>query len=361
MKNLFQEFAQADESTTRKYGGTGLGLSLSRRFCQMMGGEVTVESEAGKGSTFTIHLPAMVSDRPSMQETSPADAGQATAAEKENRGEDSSTVLVIDDDVAARDLIARHLRREGFSVHTAASGEEGLRLAREARPDAITLDVLMSGMDGWAVLSALKRDPELADIPVVMVTIVDQREVGFALGASDYLLKPVDRERLTGTLDKYKRHRAKANGLSTDRVLVIEDDEAMRDMMRRALEAKGWHVATAEDGRGGLALVEESRPDLILLDLLMPGPALSTSTMLSVNSAEGMNGFEFLSALRRREEWRSIPVVVVTACDLTAEERVWLEGYVEKVIQKGDYTRQALLNEVSSLVAMRVQARNTSR
>ena len=204
MARLFEAFSQADASTSRNYGGTGLGLAITRRFCRMMGGDVAVESAPGRGSTFTVRLPADVGELRSQTPVAPAAtpaqpepmAGTASAA--------SGTLLVIDDDPEARALMRRFLGKEGFRIEEAADGETGIRLARELRPDVITLDVLMPGMDGWAVLGALKSDPELAGIPVILATIVDEEHLGFALGASEYLTKPIDRERLIAVLEKYK-------------------------------------------------------------------------------------------------------------------------------------------------------------
>ncbi len=191
MGKLFQDFVQADASTTRKYGGTGLGLAISRRFCQMMGGDITVASEPGMGSTFTIRLPAevgAVQPAAALSEVATARSGAAASG--------APTVLVVDDDPTVRELVERHLTREGFAVVTASGGQEGLRLARELHPAAITLDVMMADLDGWTVLAAIKGDPELADIPVILLSIVDEKKRGYALGATDYLVKPVDRARL---------------------------------------------------------------------------------------------------------------------------------------------------------------------
>ncbi|HTT68938.1 MAG TPA: ATP-binding protein, partial [Gemmatimonadales bacterium] len=195
---LFEAFTQADASTSRHYGGTGLGLAITRRFCRMMGGDVTVESVPGQGSTFTVRLPASPGER--------REAPAAPAAEPAVAAVDapSGTLLVIDDDPEARALMQRFLGREGFHIVEAADGPTGLRLARELKPAVITLDVLMPGMDGWAVLGALKEDPALAAIPVILATIVDEEHLGFALGASEYLTKPIDRERLIAVLDRYK-------------------------------------------------------------------------------------------------------------------------------------------------------------
>ena len=322
MGKLFQEFVQADASTTRKYGGTGLGLAISRRFCQMMGGDITVASKPGQGSTFTIRLPAEVGI------AQPAAAARDAAVARPSAAQSRfPTVLVVDDDPTVREVIARHLTREGFSVATASGGQEGLRLARELHPVAITLDVMMPDIDGWTVLAAIKGDPELADIPVVLVTIVDEKNRGYALGATDYMVKPVDRARLSGVL----RNICGAGGRQA---LLVDDDEMMRRGMRLALEQDGWQVAEAENGRVALARLAEKRPDIIMLDLMMPE----------------MDGFEFLVEMRSHAEWRDIPVLVVTAKDLTAEERSQLNGDVERVLQKGAAELDELLAEIGRVL-----------
>jgi len=338
MAKLFEEFTQADASTTRRYGGTGLGLAISRRFCRMMGGDIAVASTPGAGSTFTIRLPAEVQ----AAEAVPDDGGARRASvpipdaprpAPPIRG--SRTVLVIDDDPTVRELMERFLVREGFPVVTAANGVEGLRRAREVRPAAITLDVLMPDLDGWTVLAALKGDPELADIPVIFVTILDEKTKGYSLGATDYLVKPVDRERLTQVLTRLCGDRPSL------RILVVEDDETTRTVLQRALERDGWSVTQAENGRVALARVAERRPDAILLDLMMPE----------------MDGFEFLAELRRQAIWRDIPVVVLTAMDLTDQDRRRLNGEVERIIEKGAYGRDELLHEVGRLLAAAIERR----
>jgi GAF domain-containing protein/CheY-like chemotaxis protein len=324
LARLFEAFTQADAATTRRYGGTGLGLALSRRLCRMMGGDVTAESEAGRGSRFTIRLPALVREAPE------APARPAEPAERVVPG--VGTVLVIDDEAAVRDLMQRFLGKEGFRVVTAAGGEEGLRRARELAPDAITLDVMMPGLDGWAVLSALKADPATADIPVVMLTIVDDKNLGYALGAADYLTKPIDRERLAAVLDKYRRDLP---------VLVVDDDVEVRGLLRRLLEPAGYAVVEADNGRAALERLREVSPSVVLLDLMMPE----------------MDGFEFVAEFRRHEPWRAIPIVVITAKDLSREDRERLNGYVQKILQKGAYGRDELLAEVREMVATSVARR----
>ncbi len=341
LEKLFQPFTQADASTTRKYGGTGLGLAISRHFCQMMGGDILVESQLGKGSTFTIRLPAASEseeepERGKNTEPSPSPRANLKASH-------SPLVLAIDEDVAVRELIERRLSKEGFRVAVAATGEEGLKLARELHPDAIILDVLMQGLNGWAVLNALKTDPELADIPAIVATILDDKNVGFAVGASDYLAKPIDRDRLVTVLRRYR---------PSGRILVVEDDAPTREMLRRMLEKEGWQVIEAENGRAALdrafgkdfAARRESQPapafpEAIVLDLMMPQ----------------MDGFEVIAQLRNRPQTRSIPIIVVTAMDLTERDRQLLDRSVQQVLQKGAMSREQLLSEVRDLVFAAVQ------
>jgi PAS domain S-box-containing protein len=326
--HLFTPFTQADASTTRKYGGTGLGLTISRRFCQMMGGDIQAESELGRGSTFTVWLPVDCRQSAAEQGELPRLEPKERAAEAMPTASRRSTVLAIDDDPTIGDLIRRHLIKEGFSVTQAMSGEEGLRLARETHPDVITLDVMMPGLNGWTVLAALKSDPLTVDIPVIMVTIVDDQNLGYALGAADYLTKPFDRERLVDIISKYRRDLPHP-------ILIVDDDESTRDLLRRTLEREGWLVDEAPNGRAALERVAESPPQVILLDLMMPE----------------MDGFEFVNELRKTDAWRAIPIVVVTAKELTPADIDLLNGYVAKILQKGAYTRDALLAEVRNMVS----------
>ena len=341
---LFQSFTQADASTTRKFGGTGLGLALTRRFAQMMGGDVSVQSEEGQGSTFTIKIPVHVNEAageetPPSEETTarqevPSSSTEATPDEALLAGR---CVLVIDDDVTQRELMQRFLEREGFPSQTAANGEEGLRLARQLKPVAITLDVMMTGIDGWSVLAELKADDELSDIPVIMLTMVDDKNRGYALGAADYMTKPVDRARLSHILEKYVCCSPPCP------VLLVEDDEVTRHMMRQMLEREGWTVDEASNGREALERLEHNRPELILLDLMMPE----------------MDGFEFATQMHVHPEWRSIPVIVLTAKELTEEDRLRLNGYVQKVLQKTGQSREELLRQVRDLVASCVVSHKT--
>jgi signal transduction histidine kinase/DNA-binding response OmpR family regulator len=338
LAKVFDAFAQADASTTRKYGGTGLGLTITRKFCEMMDGSISVESEAGKGTSFTILLPAQVL-LPAMvgEARTPAPSGSTvsrtgiTSLAALSRGVAPGRVLVIDDDPVIQDLLTTFLEKEGYEVTVAKNGEDGLRRALDLRPDVITLDVAMPGMDGWSVLSALKANIELADIPVIMLSMIDDRHTGYALGASEYITKPVDRDRLGNLLQKYGRLRHQP-------VLVVDDDPDTRNLLRSALEKDGWKVQVAENGRvaleritGGMA--SSLFPGLILLDLMMPE----------------LDGFTFLEIFRRIPHAREVPVIVLTAKDLTTDERHQLNGCVQKVMQKGMST-ELVLKEVRDLL-----------
>ena len=312
---LFQAFTQADASTTRKYGGTGLGLLISRKFCQIMGGDISVESVAGQGTTFTVDLPSIV------EETS-------EAPPPSNVPSVARRVLVIDDDPDAAGLMQRKLEKSGFQVILAASGSAGLELATTEQPDAITLDVMMPGMDGWSVLTALKSNPKTAWIPVIMVTMLHDRQMGFALGADDFITKPVETAKLRHILSRHIR-------VDGAQILVVEDDASNREMLARMLSKEGFSVIEADNGARALEHLAVAKPSLILLDLMMPV----------------MDGFEFLKIIRGNSELSAIPVIIVTARDLSDEDRARLNGSVHEVIQKGAMDREKLLSEVAIMIS----------
>ena len=328
VKCLFQPFAQVDVAAARKHGGTGLGLALVKRFCDLLGGEVSVETAPSKGSTFTVKLPAQLKpcreEPPSAVTPKPPLLVQGQG----KSGEVAPLVLVIDDDASARDLLERALRREGFDVVTASNGLDGVRLLERIRPAVITLDVIMPPPDGWALLTLLKSNPATADIPVVMATVVDQQNIAFALGADEYLIKPIDRERLSKVMARFRGATKKR------RVLIVEDDAATRDWLKRALERDGWESVEAVNGRHAAELVKTTSPDLILLDLLMPE----------------MDGFEFLDVIRRDVGQTRVPVIVLTAKELTEEDRKRLNGCVNRILAKGGLSPTELIREIRAVL-----------
>ncbi|MFP4596777.1 MAG: response regulator [Persicimonas sp.] len=325
LAKLFDPFTQADSSTTREYGGTGLGLTITRHFCQMMGGDISAESVAGEGSTFTVRLPAPLT--PGATQLTEA-SGQRS---EPSLPRDNHTVLVIDDDPTVHDLLRRQIGRAGYRVVTADSGVEGLRLARSVSPSVITLDVMMPGRSGWEVLSQLKSDEVVASIPVVMLTMVVDRKKGIALGADDYLVKPVATDTLLEVLSRFD-----AAG-STRHALVVEDDPATQEVIERAMSRAGWQTTTASNGRLALERLEgaERIPKVILLDLMMPE----------------MDGFEFLREVRKTPAWAEIPVIVVTARQLSRAELEQLELVTERIMQKGNFTGRELVDEIDRIVS----------
>lgn len=316
LAKVFRPFTQADSSTSKKYGGTGLGLTITRKFCEMMGGSVDVESTPSKGTTFTVDLPtdadafaSVITEQPSEVPAMPGAAG---------------TVLVVDDDASAREVLTRMLAKEGYRVVTASSGDEGLRLAKEEHPDVITLDVLMAGLDGWGVLTRLKNDAATAEIPVLVVTVIDDRNLGFALGAADYLTKPVEREKLA---DALRRVRADERA---GPILIVDDDATIREMLRRTLEKDGWSIVEAENGRVALDCMLQYTPCAVLLDLMMPQ----------------MDGFTFIDEMQRRKIPSPAPIIVLTAKTLTESDRMRLRGAVTQILQKGEHSAAELVDEI---------------
>ena len=312
LDKLFERFTQADVSTTRRFGGTGLGLAITRAFARLLGGDVTVASVYGQGSTFTLRVPRTL---PEQAEPEPHHVEPAR---------DRHVVLVIDDDSGQRDLLTRFLEREGFAVRTAADGRAGLEQARALHPRAILLDVMMPQMDGWSVLQALKADPVLATIPVVLVTFVNEPGLGASLGAAETVLKPVEWDRLGRIMERFRDEPGD--------VLVVDDDPDARARLRSVLERDGWTVSEAGNGQEALDVVAHSPPRVILLDLTMPV----------------MDGFTFLHELRERPGCADIPVVVLSARDLNADERRQLDS-ADRVLSKGETDLRKLAHELREL------------
>jgi signal transduction histidine kinase/CheY-like chemotaxis protein len=327
LSRLFQVFSQADASTTRKYGGSGLGLSISRHFARMMGGDITATSTPGSGSVFTVFLPLTVEPQTQTEPANTTDIPSQPSAPSTNAAldEQAETILVIDDDPSVHDLLKRSLGRAGYRVITASNGTDGLAMARIDRPDFITLDIMMPGVDGWSVLTSLKADPDLKDIPVFVLTMTNEKSLGYALGAAQFLTKPVNKDALLGLLRQYKRHPDQCH------VLMIDDDADNRNLIRRVLEPEGTVVDEATDGQSGLDwLSSHAAPDLVILDLMMPN----------------MDGFAFIDALRQRPEFNSLPVLVLTAKTLTDDDRQRLSQRVEYIIERDGLNEELLVGRL---------------
>ena len=323
-RRLFEPYAQGDSSVTAKYGGTGLGLAISQRFCRLMKGDIIVESEQGKGAQFIVKLPRRVS-----QVEQFVDSQRFVVATPESP---KATVLVVDDDPITFETISRDLAESGIRVVSAANASEGLRNAQALHPDVITLDVFMDGMDGWEMLAKLKSDPLLARIPVIMLTIADEKKKGFSLGVAEYLVKPASRSELIALVSKYlgdSRHTASRS----DDILLVDDDVANRQLMGKILRDNGWRVREAGNGKEALQLLEDGVPGLVVLDLIMPE----------------MDGITFLGELRKSPTWCRVPVVVISAKDLSQDERRLLQMNVDMVMQKSTRESSELIREVEEV------------
>jgi PAS domain S-box-containing protein len=318
LEKLFRPFTQADASTSRRFGGTGLGLSISDRFARLLGGRIEVESEYGRGSTFSLWLPTA-----HVQEPEPSIVERVAAA----AGPGTGTVLVVDDESEQRNTLVELLTHEGYRVLTAPDGAHALEIAAVHKPDVITLDVMMPGLDGWATLARIKQQPLLADIPVVIVSMKPDTDMGYALGAADVLSKPIERDRLLGLLERF--------GMGgSGHVLVVDDDDEARDLVKRAVSKAGWQVQEARNGVEALAAMRARKPKLVVLDLMMPE----------------MDGFEVLEHLRADPKLRSLPVIIVTAKELGDDERRTLSQRVGAIMQKASYSRADLIDHLRDLM-----------
>jgi CheY-like chemotaxis protein len=326
LARLFQAFSQADSSTTRHYGGTGLGLTITRHFASMLGGTIEVTSKPGEGSSFIMTLP----DQPIAASAPAAAALPVSAAPDEGTG---LTVLVVDDDPAVHDLLTAALAKENYRLLHARDGAEALEILRKTPPDIVTLDVMMPKIDGWSVLGVMKSDPALDHIPVIMVTIVDDRNLGYSLGASEFMTKPIDRSRLLSLVRRFAGHEAQA------RVLIVDDDPEVRDIVRSTLEGSGLKTFQAVNGRAAIEwLKSHPPPSLILLDLMMPE----------------MDGFEFLDRVQDQDRLVDVPIVVLTAKELTEQERTLLAERTLLVLSKGAQPIGSLGSTLSAIAKQRV-------
>jgi PAS domain S-box-containing protein len=321
MAKLFQAFTQADASTTRQYGGTGLGLAITRRLCRLLGGDVAVRSAPGAGSVFTITVPLTLDTSPVAARSGRVSTGSVP--------DDAPVVLLVDDDPQIHDLIGTMLEREGYRVEHVSSGVAALERAPDLRPAVILLDVMMPAVDGWTVLGRLKSDASVADIPVVIVSLLDERPLGLSLGAAEFLNKPVDRTQLVNTVRAYA-------GAVGGRVLVVDDNTDDRNLVARDLSAQGYDVVQAADGKEAWTWLENHpRPAVMLLDLVMTG----------------LDGFELLDQVRRHAGLGDMNVLVLSAKDLSSSEAAFLLERGGTVIPKGPGARAALAEALKSLKA----------
>lgn len=329
MQRIFKEFQQADTSTTRQYGGTGLGLSISRNLAHLLGGDLIVESELGKGSIFTLVIPLQYGYKPASTLTLEPGAVQ----ENDQRPESDSSkrhILVIDDDPDAVYLLQENLNQSEFIITGARNGREGLRIAREQQPQAILLDILMPETDGWQILNDLKEDPVTENIPVILLTIVDKKALGFRLGASAYLLKPLDPVAVRDALNRV----IVQNEHEQKHILVVDDDANVADMLRQFLPETEFRLETALDGVAGMEAIEAQRPDVVLLDLMMPR----------------LDGFGVIERLRANSETRNLPIIVISAKELTMDESRKLKETVAFVMKKQGFDGDKLIQEINSVV-----------
>lgn len=338
LARLFQPFSQADASITRKYGGTGLGLNISKKFCQMLGGDISVSSEEGKGSTFIIHLPEKSVHGIEKAEIVPPASLAISSMQAVDKAQESDTtkakthtILIVDDDRDIHKDLRQALEKAGFETLHAFNGEEGLKLARQYKPDLIVLDIDMPIMDGLSALSFIKNDSSIKDIPVMIISLTGNSDLNFAMKATDYLSKPINNNKLLEVIEKNLR------SVHSISIMVVDDDASVRDLLGRAISKNGWKFIPMENGKQALAWLEQAPqlPSILLLDLIMPE----------------LDGFAVINAIRQNPAWSSIPIIVITSKELTEEEKALLNVEVKDLFIKGSCSRRELIQNVCGQVS----------
>jgi CheY-like chemotaxis protein len=332
---IFERFRQIDGKLTRIAGGTGLGLSIVKQIVTLLGGKIEVSTKLNEGSTFTVTLPLVTKETPSIAAGNAAGNGLSHKTEESLTSDNGRTrsdisapeeddsqkplVLIVEDDPDMANLLSETISRANYRVRIASTGTEGLRLARKLDLSAILLDVMMPEMDGWKVLQALKAEADTAQIPVIVCSIVDNRPLGYRLGASNYLIKPVEPEQLLSALQGVETSGTNENG--DGYILVVDDEHGIRELLTASLQKAGFNARSAVSGETAIKMVSQSPPKAIISDLMMPG---------------GMSGYELIARMRSNPLTEHIPIVVVTGKDMTQHDRRFIIGEIAKVIRKGD-------------------------
>lgn len=332
-KNLelvFQEFQQIDSSSARKYQGTGLGLPISRRLARMLGGDLRVESEYGKGSTFTLIVPYMFPEELKTDyevSVSIKQRPEPAVEKRETALPDRAQILCIDDDPDVLEILRKYLVPEGYSVVTAMSGDEGIQIATKLRPNLITLDIMMPQKDGWQVLRELKQNPATREIPVLIHSMIDNKPLAISLGARDVLPKPVEASQLLAVVKEVNRSKKEI-------ILIVDDSEDFCDTLKKMLEDDGFRTRIAYNGREAFDVMKSELPALVLLDLLMPV----------------MDGFQFLRKVQDHEKWKDVPIVILSAKELTQKEQQTLNEQITEYMHKRDFSHEALSKTVKRIL-----------
>jgi signal transduction histidine kinase/CheY-like chemotaxis protein/HAMP domain-containing protein len=337
LDRVFEEFSQIDSSSSRKYKGTGLGLPIAKNYARLLGGNLTVQSEFGKGSTFVLVLPPVFPkdklQKPAEEQThAKATAPEGTEPaksmpEKSVSPPSSILVLCIDDDAEVIDLLRRYLVPEGYSVQGAGSGEDGIRMAQELHPAVITLDIMMPEKDGWQVLRELKNNSATKDIPVIIHSIIENRPLALSLGALEVIAKPSEPKKVLSVVERACRSKSQP-------VMIVDDNQDFADSLKILLETEGYRAVAIYGGENALKDIETINPSVLFLDLLMPG----------------MDGFTVVKRLRNQERWRDLPIVILSGADITNEQRKSLDVLTQKFIEKGQFSKELISSTIKRII-----------